>query len=351
MAQRVMPTANWWLAEFAGLFAEAPRADRIKYDLLLQIAASPAKPGLEAQNLTVVDRRQAEPRVYKLMGAPDELRQQLAAIRGVGRDEVRAKILIDPAACLIRALTLPAQVLPRLREVLAQDLEARTPFRSDMVYSDWYVESEDDDGHLKVRHVVLKRAALDSLLVTLAEAGLVAGPVAVGRAETQAMPVDLLTGGYRTIPGVLRRIKAGDAVLALIAVILAISAFGLFRAHQTATLDALDEATREARLTSLNRVPGPVLSGAASLEAARAARPPLGLVWATLAALPKAISIENLHISPSGVTVTVLTPDETTARDALAALPPFGLPRIVSIGETATQAKRVTLTIPWRAPS
>ncbi|WP_284209986.1 hypothetical protein [Methylorubrum aminovorans] len=92
--------------------------------------------------------------------------------------------------------------------MLAQELEATTPFKPESVHSDWYVESEDVPGRmLRVRHVVVKRGRLDPLLAALAEAGIAAGPVTVGTDEARSLPIDLLSGG--TIPSGASSGRAG----------------------------------------------------------------------------------------------------------------------------------------------
>ncbi|PIK73427.1 hypothetical protein CS379_08490, partial [Methylobacterium frigidaeris] len=188
--------------------------------------------------LMVIDRRDGQDRTYRLDIQADDLADQIAAIRG-GQPEGRAKIVVDPAACFIRTLDLPGVALPRMRAVLAQELEAATPFRADQVFSDWYVESEDPETRtLRVRHVVLKRARLGPLLAALAEAGLTASVVAVGPAEDRTMPVDLLSSGHHALPALLR--SAGNLVLVAATGLCLIGAFLGLRQHQAATLSALD---------------------------------------------------------------------------------------------------------------
>ncbi len=157
---------------------------------------------------------------------------------------MRAKVLLDPAACFIRCLDVPSAALPRMRALLAEELEAATPFRAASVYSDWFVEGEDVAARaLRVRHVVVKRARLDPVLDALAAAGLPVGPGAVGRAEDQTLPVDLLSHGHRALPALLGGAGKGDVALWLGAGLLLAVAFWGWRAQQDATLAALDEGS------------------------------------------------------------------------------------------------------------
>ncbi len=152
--------------------------------------------------VTVIDRREGAARTYRFEAGAADLSERVAAVAG-GRGGMRAKVLLDPAACFIRCLDVPSAALPRMRALLAEELEAATPFRAAGVYSDWFVEGEDVAARvLRVRHVVIKKARLDPVLDALAAAGLPVGPVAVGRAEDQTLPVDLLSHGHRALPGV-----------------------------------------------------------------------------------------------------------------------------------------------------
>ncbi|KQO65914.1 hypothetical protein ASF22_04375 [Methylobacterium sp. Leaf87] len=331
--------AGW--AARAG-FAEV-RSDRPTTGILL----SP-EPG--GRTLLLTDRRGPEPRTYRLDTDADDFAERLSAIRGGGRG-LGAKILLDPAQCFVRTLTLPTASLPRMREVLVQELEAATPFRAEGVYSDWYVEGEDAATRtLRVRHVVIKRVRLDPLLAAMGRAGLVPGPVAVGGAETTAMPVDLLSGGRRAIPPLLRGLGLGDLALLALAGLLLLGSLVLVQDHRGATLAALDDAILDARgAPSLRRAPLP--AGAAAILAGAAARPSLAPVWSAVAdALPDAVSAEALRLDAQGLTLTLLVRDATDPLPRLAALPGFGPAAVLDAPEASGAPRRLTVRLPHRAP-
>jgi general secretion pathway protein L len=296
------------------------RIDREPAVLTLRIGA-PGDPGL-----TVIDRRDGQDRTYRLDAGADDLADKLAAIRG-GRPEGRVKVVVDPASCFIRTLDLPSVALPRMRAVLAQELEAATPFRADQVFSDWYVEGEDPGARtLRVRHVVLKRARLAPLLAALAGAGLKAGIVAVGPAEDRTMPVDLLSGGHHALPGLLR--GSGNLALAAAAGLFLLAAFLGLRQHQAATLAALDDAFAAARRAAGPGQPPAVQAGIAAILAERG--PPLARTWdAVAAALPDTVSAQNLRLTGEGLELTLLAPDPPAVLAALAQrVPGFGAPEL-----------------------
>ncbi|MGY2050990.1 hypothetical protein [Methylobacterium sp. JK268] len=343
LVQRLLPRLAWWLAEAAALFGEEERPDRAASALVLRLPP----PG-EA-DLLLLDRRGEAPRSYRFAAGLDDLAERLAAVRGAGRAPVGVKLLVPPAACFQRTLTLPATVLPRMREVLDRELEAATPFRAASVHADWFVEGEDAAGRLVVRHCVIKRSALDPLLATLSAAGLRPGPVAVGTEEDRTLPVDLLSGGRRALPRRLGALRAGDLLLLGLALFLLLAAaLPLWRAHQAATLDALDAATAAARRTAPARLPPAVLAAALDLAAARAARPPVAVIWDSLArALPDPVSAESLRVDAAGLTLTLRAPDPAAALAALPRLDSFGPPR----REAAPDPEHVVVVLPpGRAP-
>lgn len=313
------------------------RTDREPSLLTLRLASS-AEPGL-----TVIDRRGAAPSIHRIE-AEDDLAARLAAIRG-GQAGIRAKILVDPARCFMRTLTLPSAALPRMRAVLTQELEAATPFRAAGVHSDWFVEGENAaDRSLRVRHIVLKRAALDPLLTALAQAGIAVGSVTVGIDEERSLPVDLLTGGHRTLQGMAGGARTGDLALLAGAALLLLAALWGFRAHQDATLAALDEAFAGARRAG-HALPAPVQAGAAVIASRRA--PPLARTWDTLAAaLPDSASATSLHLDADGALLTVLASDEPAALAALGQVPGFGGPILRDSAPGPDGARRLVVLLP-----
>ncbi|MCJ2085270.1 hypothetical protein MKK88_04570 [Methylobacterium sp. E-005] len=320
------------------------RADRVSTPLSIHLGA----PGATA--IVVVDRRGGEPRTYRFeTGAagdlgPDDLAERLAAIAGGGR--VRVKVLVDPAACFLRSLVLPGAALPRMRALLAEELEAATPFRSESVYSDWFVEGEDLAARaLHVRHIVLKKARLDPLLAALARAGLPAGPVTVGSSEEQTLPIDLLSHGHRALPALLSGGRVGDRVLTLGAVLLLFAAFWGLRRHQEADLSALDAAFAAARREAGPPLPQPVQAGLSAIEAGRAPAPVPA--WDALAAaLPDSAAASALHLDHEGALVTLSAADEAGALAALVGIAGLGPPVLRSAADEPGGRRRLVVMLP-----
>lgn len=318
-------------------FAE-PRADRLPAALTVRLGA----PG--DATVTVIDRREGAARTYRFEAGAADLSERIAAVAG-GRGGMRAKVLLDPAACFIRCLDVPSAALPRMRALLAEELEAATPFRAASVYSDWFVEGEDVAARaLRVRHVVVKRARLDPVLDALAAAGLPVGPVAVGRAEDQTLPVDLLSHGHRALPALLGGAGRGAAALWFGAgLLLAVAVWG-WRAQQDATLAALDEGFAAARHAVATVAP-PVQAGLSTILATRA--PPLARTWDALAAaLPDGASALSLRLDGTGALVTLSARDEAGALAALGRVPGFGPPVLQGAEDEARGTRRMTVRLP-----
>lgn len=322
-------------------FAE-PRTDRLPAGLTIRLGT----PGEAAVAMT--DRRGGEARTYRFAAAdPAELAERIAAVAG-GRGGARVKVLVDPAACFLRSLDLPSAALPRMRALLAEALEAATPFRADSVYSDWFVEGEDVAARtLRVRHVVIKKARLDPLLDALAQAGLPVGPVAVGRDEDQTMPVDLLSQGHRSLKALFPGARTGDVVLLAGALLLLVAAFWGWRGHQDATLAALDDAFAATRRTAGPSLPPPVQAGLAAILAGRT--PPLVPTWDALAAaLPEGTSATALHLDGDGALVTLTTRSDAEAMAALARVPGFGPPVLRSAADGPGASRTLVVLLPGR---
>lgn len=312
------------------------RADRAPLPFTIRIG------GAGVGGLILIDRRAEPSRSYRLDMQADDFVERLLAIRG-GQSGLGAKVVVDPGYCFARTLVLPSAALPRMRAVLEQELEATTPFRPDAVYGDWFVEGEDSAARtLRVRHVVLKRTRLDPLLTALGRCGLVPGPVTVGADEARTMPIDLLTGGYRALPG-----SAGRNITMLIgSALLLLAAFWGFRQHQASTLAALDEAFATARRAAGPAVPTLVQASRAALLDERA--PPLARTWDALAAaLPDTASASMLRLDAAGAEMTLTASDEGAVLAALSAVPGFG--PAVLLREARTEAdggRHLVLALP-----
>jgi general secretion pathway protein L len=94
-----------------------------------------------------------------------------ALVRERGRD---VRVLLDPACLLVKHVRYPQATEENLRDVMAFDMDRQTPFTADQIVFDARVVARDTArGMITIELAVLTRAALQSLLAPLKEAGCV----------------------------------------------------------------------------------------------------------------------------------------------------------------------------------
>lgn len=186
-------------------------------------------------------------------------------------------LLLPAAQILRRVLTLPAAAEPRLREVLAFELDRQTPFSAEQVSHQGRVLSRDPASRqLQVELLVLPRARLDAELQAL-------GPLAQGLAGVDAVEPDGRRLGLNLLPDAQRE-RRRDPVRrlnSLLAGVAAITLFGVLLLclhNRSARLEDLQErvaaATDQARQARQLRNQLQVSAQAANfLATTRAARP------------------------------------------------------------------------------
>ncbi len=163
-------------------------------------------------------------------------------------------LLLPSSAVLRRVLPLPAAAEPRLREVLAFELDRQTPFTADQVTYQGRVLSRDlASQQLQVELWVLPRARLAAEMQAL-------GPLGEHLAGVDAVDPDGLRHGLNLLPetGQVRRMDPArklNAALAAIAVICVLGALAMTLHNRGARLEqfkrdvaAANDAARQARI-------------------------------------------------------------------------------------------------------
>ncbi len=106
-------------------------------------------------------------------GANAEWDKALDALRRERRGARRARLLLDPALCLVRTARLPAAALNCAGDILALELERITPFSRGEVCFGWQANGEDASrGQIAVTQAIVKRDILAPLLGDLYAVGL-----------------------------------------------------------------------------------------------------------------------------------------------------------------------------------
>jgi general secretion pathway protein L len=186
-------------------------------------------------------------------------------------------LLLPPEAVLRRVLSLPEAAQPRLREVLAFELDRQTPFTAAEVSYEGRVLSRDAaSGQLQVQLTVLPRSRLEAELAAL-------GPLAPGLAGVDVLAPDGGPQGLNLLPEA-RRAHRMDPVRRLNLALAGVAAFCLVATlllslhNRSQRLESLRQevaqATIEAREARLLRNQLQTASQAANFLAAhRAGRP------------------------------------------------------------------------------
>ncbi|HYE49876.1 MAG TPA: PilN domain-containing protein [Azospirillaceae bacterium] len=140
---------------------------------------------------------------------------------GGGRpDPLPAEALLLSVASprlLRRSFPLPAAAAARLREVVALELERRTPLRADQALFAAEAAGASEDGRiLEVRVALLPRAAVQEALDGLARLGLAPAAVEAVEPDGTATLLPLGPGAPGSLPRPGRRLAAGLLALALL---------------------------------------------------------------------------------------------------------------------------------------
>ena len=163
-------------------------------------------------------------------------------------------LLLPVAQVLRRVLPLPAAAEPRLREVLAFELDRQTPFTADQVTYQGRVLSRDPaTQQMQVELWVLPRSRLDAELRAL-------GPFGEGLAGIDVVAPDGTRHGLDLLPvsGQVRRMDAAarlNAALAAVAVVCLFGALAMALHNRGVRLEAFkrevaaaNDAARQARI-------------------------------------------------------------------------------------------------------
>lgn len=271
----------------------------------------------EALQLSVASHR-GDARLGDVPLDPELLEGLRARIDGSGTP---CWLLLPAAGVLRRVLVLPAAAEPRLREVLAFELDRQTPFSADQVSFEGRVLSRDlATQQLRVELLVLPRARLDAELAAL-------GPLAPGLAGVDVVEDDGRRLGLNLLPDAaraggrdpVRRLHLGLAAVAAVALVGTLALTLHNRAERRDELRALvasaNDQAREARLLRNQLVSS--AQAANFLAATRAGRPTMLEVLDDLTRrIPDDTSLDKLAINGGNLVMV----GQSRAAPALVAL-------------------------------
>lgn len=165
------------------------------------------------------------------------------------------EVRLDSTKVLTKILQLPAASRTYLDAIVTHQLERTTPWAADRIVYD-YVLTDDDSGNkdnISVRLVAIARDAFESVLARLRAAGL--KPATVGTSDDpldKPSPINLL-GVSRAVRRQAARRTVVKALVAVLVIGAAASAYTGWRLHQARTEEAAVQADMDAARAAIAR--------------------------------------------------------------------------------------------------
>jgi len=280
-----------------------------------------------------------------------ELLEQLRAQLDDTAGNVPRWLLLDVGQCLRPVLTVPASAEPRLREVMAHEIDRQTPFALDQVSFEPRVVSRDAlTRQLRVELVVLPKMRLDAALARL-------GPMAVGLAGVDMVNVDGSRLGVNLLPLVGRaarpdRARSLNRWLAVVAILALFAsmwlALGNRREAFAAYSASLASATADAReVRKLRNALEGSVQAANFLARQRAEQPTLLELLADLTRrIPDTTSLEKVAVNGGNVVLIGQSQQASSLVGLLQGSPLIKTPTLTGSVQTdpRTGKERFTLT-------
>lgn len=239
---RISDFLTWWGEELRGLLPGAPSSSRAQQARTVL--------GVEPAGLRLIETTgpKSDPRPAGLVPVPAMLAylaSRVAANRGPGDIGLR----LPYAGCFVRRLELPAAARRDFGPLLAMDLERSTPFKTKDVLTAYEVtDAPALKGLLKVRHLIVKRQAIDDLKAQIEALGLKLSRVDCTQEDgTAFLPVNFLAPSADALPTV-RKGGIAAAVLSLTACALAASAVYFYVDRHEQALQGLQAQTAKLKV-------------------------------------------------------------------------------------------------------
>lgn len=225
-------------------------------------------------------------------------------------------LVLPASAGLRRPLVLPAAAEPRLREVLAFEIERQTPFAAAGVQYDSRLTGRRGDGQIEAELVVVPSTALDAALSRL-------GPVSGALTGVDLQASDGSTLGVNLLPGARRHQRTDpwlmwNLALATVAVLAVGAALWQMLANREQAADTFEAevsqlATRARAVSVEKQQLLDLVEGMGFLQATRAGRPTTVEVLDELSRLlPDSTYLEKLSIEDDRILLIGLSNDASS---------------------------------------
>jgi general secretion pathway protein L len=184
-------------------------------------------------------------------------------------------IEIPPERTLARIVALPSDAKGQLDRILAFEIARHFPFPAERVYFQHRIVSKGDGTAVTVEIVAVPREIVDSICVTLGEAGLKPAAFALGGATKR--PLLLPVAALGTMRSNIQPMTRLLSVAAVLAAVMAIVSWPLAQRAELAFLDNEITSLKPRAEAALRVGEAERLAGerSAAILALRASRPPL----------------------------------------------------------------------------
>lgn len=247
---RVADAFGWWKRELQWLVPQSLVDALASYPRLLSLQVQPEGFGASVTYHTLSGdvRTAIDEGVFENFRAVETLTR----IRKTHGSLIVARIVVPQSQCLVLERTIPDVALPHIDEIMALELERKTPFDKAAIFAAPIIaRPEPGRADRHVRHVVVKRSQLTPLIEALRESHIPLADVGLATQTGQIESVALLTHidtGPKPVDRVLLRLVAWLAV-ALLGVLIIWSAMSFWRQHEA--LQQLEAEVAGAKKTAV----------------------------------------------------------------------------------------------------
>lgn len=180
---------SWWTGELSALLPES----------LLQLLLGGQHLVVELEDDALLLSRRSSGKLESVGSIPLEAGLKTSAELALARSARSLVFCLPKGLALVRSLTLPLATEENLHEVLAFEMDRKTPYRVEQVYYDSVVESRDHDrGTIQLKLILAPRDRIDPLLKRLDNLGLHPDRLTLrGHSSDDYLSANLLPAGRR----------------------------------------------------------------------------------------------------------------------------------------------------------
>ena len=238
---------------------------------------------------------------------------EMAVSRGPKSASWRVGIRLPSSQCFERRVELPRAARDDMRRMLDFDLERATPFRLGDVYTAHLATGAPGaKGRQRLRQLIVKREAVDTLLADVRAAGLEPAFVDCWQATPSAgLPIDFLEAGGAPRSGLAGRVTLPTALAALVLILAVLASILELSRYNSALAEIRAETakmrTRAATVRGAQERSNAAVADLARLQQMKLAQVPAVEVLEELSRLlPDSVWLSDLRVEGDTLDITGL---------------------------------------------